>query len=235
MKRLASFLSCALLAFVMIASVGGGASAQTQCALSFGMDQLSSSAVGELDFTMAYPSSSVELLGQGQGVRCMSLYDGATATFADDDSGTLSVSYESDTGIPTLAALGSCRLAAPSEPAGNVFPIEVARQLDTAGASLSPQVPIVVLGIDCDLTTTTLVTSTTTTTTISTVLCGDVTGNGSIQVTDALFILRSAVGAETCAPSICDTDASGTITVSDALRVLRISVGLAATLSCPVG
>jgi cysteine-rich repeat protein len=66
------------------------------------------------------------------------------------------------------------------------------------------------------------------------VACGDANGNGSIQSSDALQILRAAVGTPlVCAPQRCDTDNSGSITSSDALRVLRKSVGQSVALNCP--
>jgi cysteine-rich repeat protein len=66
------------------------------------------------------------------------------------------------------------------------------------------------------------------------VICGDANANGTIQSSDALQVLRKAVGTpDICAPQRCDTDNSGSISSSDALRVLRKAVGLPEPLTCP--
>ncbi len=62
--------------------------------------------------------------------------------------------------------------------------------------------------------------------------CGDFNGDGSITATDALGILRTAVGSETCPPCVCDVDMSETFTATDALAALRNAVGLLAELGC---
>ena len=54
--------------------------------------------------------------------------------------------------------------------------------------------------------------------------CGDSADSEGITATDALFVLRTAVGLSACLPCVCDADASGSIVASDALRVLSASV-----------
>ncbi len=54
-----------------------------------------------------------------------------------------------------------------------------------------------------------------------------------ITASDALVILRTAVGLLDCVLCICDVDSSGAITATDALAVLRNSVGLSGDLNCP--
>ena len=61
-------------------------------------------------------------------------------------------------------------------------------------------------------------------------LAGDVP---VVTATDALFVLRAAVGTETCALCVCDTNGSGTITASDALVALNFAVGQPIELMCP--
>ncbi len=64
--------------------------------------------------------------------------------------------------------------------------------------------------------------------------CGDADLNGSVQASDALRVLRNAVGqAVACPDSLCDVDSSGAIQAGDALRVLRKAVGQAVELNCP--
>ena len=60
-------------------------------------------------------------------------------------------------------------------------------------------------------------------------LPGDVDGNGGVAVSDALLILRAAMGLVEFTPAqqtAADINASGAIEVSDALAVLRIAMGL---------
>lgn len=65
-------------------------------------------------------------------------------------------------------------------------------------------------------------------------VCGKPTASAGVKPTaaDALFALRTAVGARSCALCVCDADAGGTVNAADALRLLRIAVGQALDLSC---
>jgi len=62
--------------------------------------------------------------------------------------------------------------------------------------------------------------------------CGDPDDDRRITAEDALFILRSAVGIETCHPSLCDIDGDGSISAQDARRALRAAVGLPVEITC---
>lgn len=57
-------------------------------------------------------------------------------------------------------------------------------------------------------------------------------GAGAVTASDALFVLRAAVAAETCASCVCDVNADGNITASDALAVLQFAVGGSVALIC---
>jgi len=50
---------------------------------------------------------------------------------------------------------------------------------------------------------------------------------------DALQVLKVAVGAATCEDCVCNVDGAGIIAATDALLVLRVAVGQALPLSCP--
>jgi hypothetical protein len=65
--------------------------------------------------------------------------------------------------------------------------------------------------------------------------CGDPDGSGGEPTaTDALFVLRAAVGLATCDPAVCDVDGSGGSTsATDALLTLGRAVGRAFDLTCP--
>src|SRR5688572_17245894 len=54
--------------------------------------------------------------------------------------------------------------------------------------------------------------------------CADATQDGELTATDALAALRGAVGADACAPCLCDVNGDGQITASDALAILRAAV-----------
>jgi hypothetical protein len=77
------------------------------------------------------------------------------------------------------------------------------------------------------------VASTTTTTLPPSCSCGDPSGDAVITATDALMVLRGAVGSSTCPACLCDVDGSGTVTALDALMTLGISVGRDLPMFCP--
>ncbi len=64
-------------------------------------------------------------------------------------------------------------------------------------------------------------------------LCGDFNGDENITVTDALGILKGAVGGGPCPPTTCDVDSSGMTNVTDALKALMKAVGKPIELICP--
>lgn len=54
-----------------------------------------------------------------------------------------------------------------------------------------------------------------------------------ISASDALIVLRTAVGLEQCPDCVCDVNDSGAVSATDALIVLRFAIGQAVTLDCP--
>lgn len=63
--------------------------------------------------------------------------------------------------------------------------------------------------------------------------CGQPLSTGtSPTASDALFVLNTAVGLQTCDACVCDTDASGAVTAADALRTLNVAVGTISDLAC---
>lgn len=65
--------------------------------------------------------------------------------------------------------------------------------------------------------------------------CSQPTSSGDGPVaSDCLFILKAAVGAETCDPEcVCDVTGNGAVQASDALDCLRNAVGQDVALNCP--
>jgi hypothetical protein len=55
----------------------------------------------------------------------------------------------------------------------------------------------------------------------------------AVTASDALFILRAAVGIEVCANCVCDVTGDGATTATDALTVLTAAVGIPVNLQCP--
>lgn len=122
---------------------------------------------------------------------------------------------------------------------------------DEKGDDLSDHYPVAVTFDYATVTTTTTTTvststsstsstTTTTTTTLPTRPCGDPVGTLSreaepraIASSDALYVLKAAVGSVSCALCTCDVDNSTKVTATDALRVLKKAVGQAVTLNCP--
>jgi hypothetical protein len=63
--------------------------------------------------------------------------------------------------------------------------------------------------------------------------CGQPASTGDQPTaSDALAVLRAAVGTESCAVCTCDADGSGGVAATDALAVLRRAVGLSVPLLC---
>src|SRR6185503_5248473 len=61
-----------------------------------------------------------------------------------------------------------------------------------------------------------------------------VSAGAAPSASDCLFILKVAVGAQTCAPAcICDPSGGGGTSASDALLCLKKAVGQGVTLNCP--
>lgn len=56
---------------------------------------------------------------------------------------------------------------------------------------------------------------------------------GNPTASDALAVLRKAVGTRSCNLCVCDVDGSGSVVSTDALRTLRKAVGQEIALSCP--
>ena len=67
------------------------------------------------------------------------------------------------------------------------------------------------------------------------VSCGDPDDSGSVAASDALFVLRTAVGLQGCDLCVCNVDSSSPagVTAGDALRTLQNAVGVEVELICP--
>jgi cysteine-rich repeat protein len=64
-------------------------------------------------------------------------------------------------------------------------------------------------------------------------ICGDGSNDRRLTASDALMLLRRAVGQNLVCPDyVCDVDGSGAITATDALKILRRAVGIEVPLNC---
>jgi hypothetical protein len=63
--------------------------------------------------------------------------------------------------------------------------------------------------------------------------CGDAADPTGLFASDALAVLRGAVGSGSCSECYCDVDHSGKVVAGDALAVLRHAVGQNVDLECP--
>jgi hypothetical protein len=58
-------------------------------------------------------------------------------------------------------------------------------------------------------------------------LPGDVDGNGILNYSDALSVLRYSIGLEELEnPALADVNGDGNVNYADALQILRTSIGL---------
>ena len=75
--------------------------------------------------------------------------------------------------------------------------------------------------------------SPTATTTVAAVPCGDVNGDGIVDVGDALVVAQFVVGLRQCSqlkhPEVCDVNRDSACNIGDALRLAQCDVGL---ISC---
>jgi hypothetical protein len=151
----------------------------------------------------------------------------------DDSGGYADVFYS---GKQTLGGADSFAVTAPQTTPGIDQALVPCDEVTTTTAGPTTTVPD---------TTTTSTTGETTTTTLGTGgACGDpvaalpVFEDGAalprvITASDALFVLRTAVGTASCLACVCDVNGSGSVTASDALIVLRRAVGQQVGLACP--
>jgi cysteine-rich repeat protein len=66
------------------------------------------------------------------------------------------------------------------------------------------------------------------------VICGDVNGNDRVSTSDALMVLRAAIGQlVSCPDSRCDADGDEVLRASDSLRILKRAVGQSVVMACP--
>jgi hypothetical protein len=124
--------------------------------------------------------------------------------------------------------------AAPASATHALVQLVAVRFMGSEGSSITGWLDDAFVGPAGTATTlTTMTTLPVTTTTLGEPSCADpIEPFGKTTASDALFVLKSSVGAVICDDCICDANGNGTATASDALAVLRKAVGFAVTLDC---
>jgi hypothetical protein len=109
------------------------------------------------------------------------------------------------------------------------------------GAFILVDAEMTISNIDCSgvvlpsttTTTTSGPTTTSTTSTLPEAVCGDYDGNAKVLVSDALGVLRTAVGSSECDACHCDVTGDGSVSIADALATLKLAVGTEVPTLCP--
>lgn len=207
-------------------SVAVPTAARAHCVITYRLT--SEVSLGSLLMTSDYATANGEFTGSGIAVACTNLSDSQPIFNDNDAAELLGLTFFASEGFTGPTDLAECEF----EPANaDPDPTDFITQIQLAGApngSPVAGVEVVVSSVDCDG-----AGSTTTSTTLpSSAPCGDPDSNG-LTATDALFILATAVGLQTCPTCVCDVDGSGAVAASDALLALQAAVGAPVSLECP--
>jgi hypothetical protein len=176
----------------------------------------------------SYASAPGEFKGQSTLVECEALNDTIVSVGDADQARGLSIGI---VGAPTAISGPKDVLRCtwlPSSRLPVIADFDMSEQTGFTPSFQEVDPELHVSDIDCDGT----VGTTTTTTEMPPAVCGDFDGDGEVQISDALAVLRTSVGVLECAACVCDVDGSGSTSISDALIVLKISVGQGVATSC---
>lgn len=214
--------------------------------------QVSSTAtISSLDWRLDYQSAPGEFVGSAGKVACKNLRPGSMTSFNDIESQrSIRGGIVNLAGFETPADIARCRfLPISDEPLAADFTMSVIQATDPEGVPLDPLPKMKIsqiacgtgncgdgipqIGEDCDDGNTQSRDGCSAECMVDTI-CGDANLNGGLTASDALQILKKAVGVDVSCPLyVCDTNASGKILASDALSVLKKAVGTNIDLACP--
>lgn len=193
-----------------------------------------------LQFTVDYGAAPGEFIGVADAVSCTSLVAGAEVQFNNDLSASLlQIGFVTLDGFDAPGPILRCNFAATAPPAVSQFGLTVVDATDDSGVTRNPLPKLKVSrlipvdgGEECDDSNTVDGDGCSATCGLQQ-RCGDANDDARITATDALRVLRRAVGQDVeCSFSACDFDGNGTMTASDALAVLRVAVGLFVRPGC---
>jgi hypothetical protein len=233
----------------------------TACTLEFSLTDAVT--LGSLQWVVDYTNAPGEFGGSGSGVQCQNKVSTAFGSMQDSDGQRRVITaLISLAGFSGPRLLTQCTFVADVRPEADDFVITVTDAADQNIQPLNPRPNIVLSGVTCagDTTTTTSTTTTTLPTCGNGFLdldeecddgwnngvsggcrldclldriCGDGDGNGIVNVTDAQWLLKHAIGLVSPCPLLaCDPNVDAVVSVSDSQRVLFRSVGLLAQLMC---
>lgn len=217
------------------------AGAETTCVFTISMT--SGIDINNLDFAVNYLATGGNVEGTPNRPECVRAVGGQTfASFHDrDDTSVLSVAFIRLSYFSAPTPLAACRIFYDTtEPTPQDFSINVTNAgRDGGDGNVSPKPTLVVSKVECpgefpSLTTTTTFPETTTTTLPGDGRCGFPLSAGTTPTaSDALFVLKAAVGGGNCELCECDVNDSGSVAAGDALTILKVAVGGEAELVCP--
>ena len=147
-----------------------------------------------------------------------------------DDSGVRARRYRLAVGVGGTTTTTVAAVTTTSIPPTTIVSVTTSSTTTTSTTTTTTSTTTTTLG---SVTSTTSGGGSTSTSLLVPVGCGDAVTDGSVTASDALAILRTAVGISFCLECRCDIDGSGTVTATDALTALRIAVGQPGQLLCP--
>jgi hypothetical protein len=222
------FRSIILAAASLLALPSSAAAHSNACAVWYHLG--TSTPLATLEVTTTYEGIPGSFPGAGNRVECWPLNN--TSVFFTDDDAEYSLHMSVTASLQAIQGpknfifcewLPTTRLPEVEE-----FDLSVQTATDMEGDPVDPDVTISELDCDWDG----VITTTTTTTIPAPVVCGDFNKDGDLQVTDALGIMRTAVGNVSCLACVCDVDGNGVKSVIDALIALKLAVGVTVPTNC---
>ena len=219
------------------------ASAQQDNTCVFLISMTSGTDVNNLDFKVNYLGTGGNVEGTSTRPDCARALPGqAFVGFHDNEAGELSVAVIRLSHFSAPVPLAGCRIFYDTnKPKPSDFFVTITNAgRDGSDEQIVPLPVVAVTDVDCpgELPTVTTTTTLPDTTTTTLVLGGDrcgfpITDGETPSTSDALAILKAAVGNAQCQLCICDINDSGSVGASDALGVLRAAVGIETPLDCP--
>ncbi|HYC00984.1 MAG TPA: hypothetical protein VEC57_17755 [Candidatus Limnocylindrales bacterium] len=182
-----------------------------------------------------YQNAPGEFAGTGPNVGCTLLNNTIGAAADADQTRTLTLTASgTPTPINGPKDFARCIWTPTSRfPVASDFNLSGQSGFNTSFQPVNAQITI--SKIDCDGTIeTTTTTTSSSTTTLPAPVCGDFNNDGTLQASDALAVLRAAVGVLGCDLCVCDLDGNSSKTATDALIALRVAVGIVFNTHCPI-
>jgi len=198
--------------------------------------------VNNLDLKVNYLGTGGNVEGTPTQPECARALGGNVfAAFHDDEANSvLSVAMIRLSHFSAPTPLVACRISYDSiEPTPADFSVNVTNAgRDGGDDNVDPRPTITVTSVECPGELPNATTTTTLPETTTTLPGGDrcgfpVSAGEQPSASDALVVLKVAVGVAECALCICDVNDSNSVAAGDALAILRAAVGIETVLVCP--